>query len=163
MYILDDKMIDGLCHQADFSSRRRQHFNIHSSYQESCQRLLNAIQPNSYIPPHRHSVADKQELLVAIRGVFSLITFDDDGGLVQSVCFGTEKYSEYLCTNVGVEIPSGTWHTVSAMQANSVLLEIKEGPFVANVSKEFALWAPQVGSSRVDSFMAKCYKFAEVN
>tara|TARA_B100000787_G_scaffold49830_1_gene35866 strand:- start:568 stop:795 length:228 start_codon:yes stop_codon:yes gene_type:complete len=70
MFILDNQMLDDLCQQADHSSRRRQHLNIHSSYEENCQRLFNAIQPNSYIPPHRHSIADKKELLVAIRVVF---------------------------------------------------------------------------------------------
>ena len=82
MYILDNQMLDGLCQQAERSSRRRQHLNIHSSYQENCQRLFNAIQPDSYIPPHRHSIENKQELLVAIRGSFSLITFDDNGDFI---------------------------------------------------------------------------------
>ena len=105
MFILGNQMLDGLCQQAEYSSRRRQHLNIHSSYQESCQRLFNAIQPNSYIPPHRHSLANKQELLVAIRGSFSLITFDDHGNCVRSASFGTELYADELCSNVGVEIP----------------------------------------------------------
>jgi len=70
MFILDNRLLGDLCQQADNSSRSRQHFNIHSSYEENCQRLFNAIQPNSYIPPHRHSIADKKELLVAIRVVF---------------------------------------------------------------------------------------------
>ena len=72
MFILDNKMLDGLCQKAEHSPRRRQHLNIHCSYQESCQRLFNAIQPKSYIPPQRHSVANKQELLVAVRGTFFL-------------------------------------------------------------------------------------------
>ena len=161
MFILDNQLLDDLCQQADNSSRSRQHFNIHSSYEENCQRLFNAIQVNSYIPPHRHSIADKKELLVAIRGVFSLITFDDWGGFVQSVCFGTEKYSGDLCPNVGVEIPSDTWHTVIARQENSILLEVKEGPFVSDEAKEFALWAPRDDSAAVDSFLDKCHKFSE--
>jgi cupin fold WbuC family metalloprotein len=70
MFILANQMLDGLCQQAEHSLRHRKHLNIHSSYQENCQRLFNAIQPNSYIHPHRHYIANKQELLVAIRGSF---------------------------------------------------------------------------------------------
>lgn len=161
MYILDNKMLDSLCQQAGSSSRRRQHLNIHSSYQENCQRLFNAIQPSSYIPPHRHFIADKQELLVAIRGSFSLITFDDQGNFIRSSLFGSELYADGFCSNVGVEIPPHVWHTVLAKQENSILLEVKEGPFVSDEAKELAFWAPQDGSTEAQSFLAKCQEFSE--
>jgi cupin fold WbuC family metalloprotein len=163
MFILGNQMLDDLSHQAKYSSRLRQNLNIHSSYEENCQRLVNAIQPDSYIPPHRHSSANKQELLVAIRGSFSLITFDDQGNFVQSTSFGTELYADELCSNVGVEVPPDVWHTVLAKQENSILLEVKEGPFVLEEAKELALWAPQDGSAEVDSFLAKCHKISEIN
>lgn len=163
MFILGNKMLDGLCQQAEYSLHRRQHLNIHSSYQENCQRLFNTIQPNSYIPPHRHYIANKQELLVAIRGSFCLITFDDHGNFVRSSSFGSELYADELCSNIGVEIPPDVWHTVIAMQENSILLEVKEGPFVSEDSKEIALWAPRDGSAEVDSFLARCHKFSESN
>ena len=163
MFILGNKMLDGLCQQAEYSLHRRQHLNIHSSYQENCQRLFNTIQPNSYIPPHRHYIANKQELLVAIRGSFCLITFDDHGNFVRSSSFGSELYADELCSNVGVEIPPDVWHTVIAKQENSILLEVKEGPFVSEDSEEIALRAPRDGSAEVDSFLARCHKFSESN
>ena len=163
MFILDNIMLDSLCQQAENSSRRRKNLNIHSSFQENCQRLLNAIQPGSYIPPHRHTVANKQELLVAIRGSFSLITFDDHGNFVRSYSFGSELYADELRPNVGVEIPPHVWHTVLAKQENSILLEVKEGPFVSGEAKERAIWAPQDGSAEVLSFLAKCHEFSESN
>ena len=70
MFILDNQILDVLCQQAEHSSRRRQHLNTHSSYQENFHRLFNVIQPHSYILPHRHSIENKQELLVAIKGSF---------------------------------------------------------------------------------------------
>lgn len=163
MFIIDNQTLDGLCQQAKNSLRRRQHLNIHSSYQENCQRLLNAIQPSSYIAPHRHSAGNKQELLVAIRGSFSLITFDDHGNFIRSSSFGSELYADELCSNAGVEIPPNVWHTVLAKQENSILLEVKEGPFVSDDAKEIALWAPQDHSPEVDSFLAKCHKFSDSN
>jgi cupin fold WbuC family metalloprotein len=163
MFILDNKILDDLCQQAESSSRRRQYLNIHCSYEENCQRLFNAIQPDSYIPPHRHSIAGKKELLVAIRGSFSLITFDDHGNFIRSYLFGSELYTDKLCSSVGVEIPPDVWHTVIAKQKNSILLEVKEGPFISDEAKEPALWAPQDDSAAVDSFLAKCHKFSESN
>ena len=106
MFILDNQMLDGLCKQARLSYRHRHHLNIHTSHNEHCQRLFNAIQPDSYIPPHIHSMEKKQELLVAIRGHFSLITFDDHGEFIHSVSFGSELYADKTCPNVGVEIPT---------------------------------------------------------
>ena len=100
---------------------------------------------------------------MAIRGSFSLITFDDHGNFVRSSSFGSELYADELCSNVGVEIPPDVWHTVIAKQENSILLEVKEGPFVSDDSKEIALWAPQDGSAEVDSFLARCHKFSESN
>jgi cupin fold WbuC family metalloprotein len=163
MFILDNQMLDGLCQQARHTSRRRQHLNIHSSYQENCQRLFNAIQPDSYIPPHRHSIENKQELLVAIRGSFSLITFDNHGDFIRTDSFGSELYADKICPNVGMEIPPNVWHTVLAKQDNSILLEVKEGPFVSDKAKEIAPWAPRDGSVEAVGFLAKCHKFSESN
>ena len=161
MILLSNEMLSSLNKQARNSVRRRKHLNIHSSHQDGCQRFLNAIQPNSYIRPHRHVAGGKRELLVAIRGSFSLITFDDYGDFIESFYFGTERYSGALCPNIGVEIPPSSWHTVLAHQDNCILIEVKEGPFVPNEAKDFAAWAPVEGSDLVDGFLEKCYKFSE--
>ena len=85
MKLFNSEYLNSLIEQAKFSPRQRQHRNIHLSYEEPCQRLFNAIEPTSYIRPHRHTVADKNELLIAVRGLMAFITFDDDGevGAVQ--------------------------------------------------------------------------------
>lgn len=163
MKIISNKMLSALSEQASHSLRRRKHFNIHSSYQDSCQRFFNAIQMNSYIHPHRHSTSGNRELLIAIRGSFSLITFDDHGDFIQSVQFGAEHYANELCPNVGVEIPPNSWHTVIANQDYSILLEVKEGPFNPDEAKEFAPWAPKEGSQLAASFLQKCYKYSEID
>ena len=75
--------------------------------------------------------------------------------------FGSELYADEVCSNVGLEIAPDVWHTVLAKQENSILLEVKEGPFVLDEAKELQLWAPQGGSAEVDIFLAKCHKFAE--
>jgi cupin fold WbuC family metalloprotein len=77
MKIFDAQYLDDLTNQAKDSPRLRQHRNVHQSYQEASQRLFNAIEPGSYIRPHRHASDPREELLVAVRGVMALVTFDD--------------------------------------------------------------------------------------
>ncbi|ACM20492.1 hypothetical protein Geob_2138 [Geotalea daltonii FRC-32] len=139
--------------KAKHSPRLRHHCNIHQSYDDPCQRLFNAIGMGSYIRPHRHSWDPKAECLVAVLGLFALVTFDDDGSVYEVVRFGTEKYGQAEDLSVGVELPSGTWHTVIALVPDSVLLELKAGPFDAKAAKEPALWAPMEGSPEASFYL----------
>lgn len=141
MKIFDYQYLSDLSRQAKNGPRRRQHRNIHQSYQDACQRLFNAIEPGSYIRPHRHASASREELLIAIRGSMALVTFDDQGSVTGILRFGTEKYGSVL--SVGVEVTPSTWHTVIALEAGSILLEVKAGPFDPFQSKDLAPWAPE--------------------
>jgi cupin fold WbuC family metalloprotein len=135
-----------LIEEAGLSPRSRQHRNIHRSYEDPCQRFLNAIGMDSYIRPHRHSLDPKAETLVAVRGTFALVIFDDGGAVQEMVRFGTEKYGEAEGLSVGVDLPPGTWHTIMALVPGAVLLELKAGPFDSSAAKEPAPWAPEEGS-----------------
>ena len=130
-----------LANQAKSSKRLRKHKNIHLVYEDPCQRLINAIDINSYIQPHRHSLDPKAETLVALQGLFSLLIFNEAGMVIENTIFGTELYHS-LDINIFVEISAYTWHTVIALKPCSVLLEIKSGPFNPCASKELASWAP---------------------
>ncbi len=142
MKTYSNSKLDDLVQKAKDSERSRLNLNLHQSYEEPCQRLLNAIGLSSYIRPHRHQLDPKLETLIAVRGLFALITFDDHGKILDVVKFGTERYLEVNGVCVGVEIPPNVWHTVIALKDNSVLFEVKEGPFDPLVAKEFAEWAP---------------------
>jgi cupin fold WbuC family metalloprotein len=144
MRVFDFQYLVDLSAQAEASPRKRQHRNIHQSHQEPCQRLFNAIEPNSYIRPHRHAADPRDELLIAIRGLMALVTFDDQGNVLASLRFGSEKYSPEAA--LGAEVPENTWHTVIALQPGCILLEVKSGPFEENNAKELAPWAPEEGS-----------------
>lgn len=151
---INQKHIQALNTQAKQSNRLRQHHNLHLSFDEPCQRLLNSIEPGSYIRPHRHSLDPKTETLIAVSGLFGLVVFDDDGGILSASRFGTEKYfrkdSEI---DLGAELPSGVWHTVLALVPGSILLEVKAGPFDPDSAKEFAPWSPDENSSEVAIYM----------
>lgn len=120
----------------------RQHLNIHRDYEEPCQRFLNAIGIDSYIRPHRHALDPKAETIFAVRGLFALLVFDDEGAITRIEKFGTEG----LCDNAGVELAAATWHTILALTPGAVALELKAGPFQPSAAKEPASWAPEEGS-----------------
>ncbi len=150
MRIINKDNLEGLSRIASINQRLRQHFNLHNDYNENCQKLLNAIQPDSYIQPHRHYSDPKSELLIVIKGEFAVVFFSNSGE-VNNVCFlqsnGTKKNS----CNI-IEIESTEWHTVVALKPNSILLEIKAGPFDPNYAKDFACWAPNENTIEM-----KCY------
>ncbi len=150
--IFSDTYLSSLILEAKASHRLRQHRNIHSSFDDNCQRLMNAICIGSYIAPHRHHLDPRNECLIAVRGLFAAIIFDNLGQIDQIEFFGTQEIEN---VSVGLELPSETWHTVLAMVENSVLFEVKEGPFDPDQAKEFAPWAPSENNSEADAYYSK--------
>ena len=144
--------LDELTQQAKDNSRLRQHRNIHQSFLEPCQRLFNAIEPGSYIRPHRHSVDAKDELLIAIRGEMALVLFNEQGALTETIRFGSQCLGRNIAA--GAEVPACTWHTVIALEPGCVLLEVKAGPFDPTQPKDPAPWAPEEGSPSAQSYLA---------
>jgi cupin fold WbuC family metalloprotein len=158
MQVFQAEMLKELVDQAKVSSRLRQHKNIHTSYQEPCQRLFNAIEVGSYIRPHKHASDPRDEMLVAVRGLMALLSFDDQGAVVDVVRFGSEAFGPELA--VGVELSAKTWHTVVALVPGCVLLEVKAGPFDPNQPKDLAPWAPEEGSSSAQDYLTRLFEKA---
>lgn len=128
---------------------------MHCLYTDKCQKLFNAIKENSYIRPHRHSLDPKEECLIAIKGLFELIIFTDQG-IIESITFlWSEKYSEKLSIASGLELPAWVWHTVISLEDDSALFEIKGGPFNPSLAKEFAPWAPEEGTQHTNVFLKR--------
>lgn len=152
MKLFSLEYLNDLTEQAMTSARLRQHRNVHQSFQEPCQRLFNAIEPGSYIRPHRHLSDPRDELLVAVRGLMALLTFDDEGQVANVVCFGTERFGREVCA--AVEVPSAVWHTVISLRKGSVLLELKAGPFNPGQPKDLAQWAPEEDSIDAPHYLA---------
>ena len=138
MKIFDKDYVELLCADAALNPRKRQYRNIHHSYQDPCQRLFNAIEPGSYIRPHRHLSCARDELLIVVRGLMALVEFDADGKVNTVIHMGSEKYGASLA--VGVEVTPDSWHTVVALEPGSILLEVKAGPFDP---AELVPWPPK--------------------
>ncbi len=149
MDVFSSKYLNTLISEAGVSDRKRQHRNIHRSFDEKCQRLINAIGVDSYIAPHRHRLDPKSECLIAVRGLFAAVIFSDKGTVEKIDFFGTEKFKNL---SVGLELPPEVWHTVVALTQGSILCEVKEGPFDPKKAKEFAPWAPSEGSADAQDY-----------
>jgi cupin fold WbuC family metalloprotein len=144
---------DNLTQQAAASSRRRQHRNIHTDFADPCQRLFNAIEPDSYLPPHRHGAGQGNELMIAIRGLMVLVIFDEAGGIEQTLRLGAVSHQSSLPLAVGADIPPGKWHMVLSLEPGAILLEVKAGPYDPRVPKLIAAWAPDEGSPEAASYL----------
>ena len=153
MKVFGTDYLNELTAQAQCSLRKRQHRNIHDSYADPCPRLFNAIEPGSYIRPHRHTADPKDELLIAVRGSMALVTFDEQGKVNGVVRFGVDRNGEGLA--VGAEVPASTWHTVIALEPGCVLLEVKAGPFDPNQPKDLATSGPDEGSPAALAYLDK--------
>lgn len=157
---VDDALLAHLSSGARAATRRRLNHNLHASADEPIQRMLNAMEPDSYVRPHVHP--DKWELLIAVRGSFDVLFFDGDGVLSarHRLVAGTRRAPrEPGPAPIGVgpmiEYPEGTWHALVCLEPGSVFFEVKAGPWVRTAPHEFASWAPPEGDSRVAEFHAR--------
>lgn len=157
MVKISASLIHELTIKVKTSPRLRLHHNFHADYSDPAQLLVNAVDVNSYIRPHRHLVDPKSECLIALKGSFALISFDDNGIVEDVIKFGSERHIKDV-ENYGVNIPSGKWHTVIALTKDSVLFESKLGPFDPLRAKEFALWSPLEGSPEAIDFLENLRK-----
>jgi cupin fold WbuC family metalloprotein len=146
--LIDSALLDEASAEARASPRGRKNRNFHRDDSQPGHRLLNAIEPGSYVAPHRHLDPNKDETMVVLRGALGLVVFDDAGRVVQKVKVGAGD------TAIGVDIPHGTWHTVFALEPGTVFLEAKSGPYLALSAAERAPWAPAEGAPEAAAYLA---------
>jgi cupin fold WbuC family metalloprotein len=147
--LVDAALLDAVTGEARALPRRRKNRNLHASESEPSHRLLNAVEPESYIPPHRHLDPNKDETFVVLRGRFGLVIFDEAGGIA-----GTYTL-EAAGACVAADIQHGTYHTLLALAPGSVFLEAKGGPYAPLVDAERAAWAPAEGSPETSAYLAR--------
>lgn len=148
MKIIDRTTLDGLSRAAGAAPRKRKNLNLHDDYDDPCQRLFNALEPGTYIRPHRHTEPSKPECFLAVRGRMALLVFDDEGTVERTVVFGAG------CDVLAVDLPAGAWHMIVSLEPGSIFFETKPGPYVAISDKDFAPWAPEEGAPAVQGYLA---------
>jgi cupin fold WbuC family metalloprotein len=122
MELIDKQLLDEVSRQAKQSERLRTNFNFHESLDDKCHRMLNAMEPGTVVPIHRHPTKD--ESFVVLRGRVRVTTYNDDGSVIESVVLCQEE------GRYGVDIKKGVWHNLESLEPDSVIFECKEGPFV---------------------------------
>jgi cupin fold WbuC family metalloprotein len=146
--VLDDALMDGLREMARQSPRKRAVHRFHE-HEEAVQRMLNAIEPESYVRPHKHENPDKFEAFVALRGKAAIVTFDEKGEIAEGLVIAARGGSR------GVEIPPRTYHMLLSLEPGTVLFELSQGPYDAQSHKKWASWAPEEGSPECVAFLAE--------
>lgn len=127
MRIIDQSLLNEVSGEAKNSSRLRMNYNFHQSLEDKCHRMLNAVEPGTVVPIHRHQTKD--ESFVVLRGKVKVTTYNDDGAVIESVVLCQED------GRFGVDIPKNVWHNLESLKPESVIFECKEGPFVLHEEK----------------------------
>lgn len=138
MKIIDRPLLGSLAEAARAAPRLRRNHNLHPELSDPVQRLLNAVQPGSYVRPHRHA-ENRWEMFLALSGAFAVLAFDDEGRVSRRIELRAGG------AVMGAEIPGGVLHAVAALEPDSVFFETKPGPYAAMADKDFAAWAPNEG------------------
>jgi cupin fold WbuC family metalloprotein len=155
MKLITKQVFDGLSVEAVNSPRKRAHHNLHATLTDPVQRLCVAIEPGTYIRPHRHADPLTWEVFLMLRGSAVFLAFDDTG-----------RVQERIVLMAGgpvnaIEIPAGTWHSIASLETGSVFFEVKQGPYIAPVSANSAAWAPAEGDGECARFEA-WYRAAQI-
>jgi cupin fold WbuC family metalloprotein len=142
MKLIDKTLLDAVTAQAKASPRLRMNYNFHGDLADPVNRLLNAMEPGTYLRPHRHCRPDRHELFLLLRGRVALFLFDDKGRITDTVTL------DPLNGRYGGEILPGIWHGLLVLEPASVICEVKEGPFAPLTPENLAPWAPPVEATR---------------
>ena len=120
--VINQALLDKLTEEAKASPRLRMNLDLRNSSEDQSQRMLNAIEPGSPLPIHRHRKSS--ETVVCLRGRLVWEFYDE----LERLCTETIELSPNGQV-VALNIPAGQWHTVRALEAGSVILEMKEGAY----------------------------------
>ncbi|HEX6239274.1 MAG TPA: WbuC family cupin fold metalloprotein [Polyangiales bacterium] len=147
LFVLEDALVDHAVRYARESPRRRVIAPFHRSPEDALHRMLNAVQPDSYVRPHRHLDPPKAEAWVVLRGSLLFFTFHPDGEVDQRLVIraGGPRF--------GVDLVAGVYHSFIALEPDTVIYEVKNGPYQASSDKSFAPWAPAEGTPEATQYM----------
>lgn len=119
--VIDQQILNELSEQAKTNPRLRQSMDLRNSLEDQSQRMLNALEPGTVMPIHRHH--GSSETVVILRGKIRWIFYDDQGRITES----TELRSDGDIRMLNVE--KDRWHSLECLESGSVLYESKDGPY----------------------------------
>ncbi|HTG02090.1 MAG TPA: WbuC family cupin fold metalloprotein [Nitrospirota bacterium] len=146
---VDAALLDDLTSKAKASPRKRAHFNLHPELIDPVQRLCVAVEPETYIRPHRHADPAVSEVFLLLRGSVTLLFFDEEGMVVDRSILSASG------PVLAAEIPANMWHTAASLEKGTVFFEIKQGPYVKPSERNSAAWAPPEGDPGAQTFVQR--------
>lgn len=126
--IITSNFLNIISAQAKESPRLRKNFNLHETLDSKVQRLFNAMEPGTVIPVQRHR--NTAETILLVRGRMKVELYDDKKTVIESTILSPDS------GNYGVHIPAGVWHFVEVLEPNTVMFEVKEGPYAPLSNKD---------------------------
>ncbi|MDD3354200.1 WbuC family cupin fold metalloprotein [Zoogloea sp.] len=144
---LGEALLASLMGQARSLPRRRAHHPLHRGNDALAHRILVAMEPDSYVRPHRHLDPHKAETIIVLRGCLGTLIFDEEGQVLerQIMAPGAAVF--------GYDIQPGVFHSIVALASGSVFLEAKAGPYQVPAAAEWAPWAPAEGMPGVPEYL----------
>ncbi len=124
MKIIGKEIISQVHKQAGESPRLRMNYNIHESLEEDVHKLLNSLQPGTVMPIHRHLHPAKKETFVLLQGALEVRKYNDDKTITEKYVMSRES------GNIICEIMPDEWHSFEVLESDTLILEIKKGPYV---------------------------------
>lgn len=117
--VIDEKILDALTAQAKACPRQRMNYDLRNSAEDQSQRMLNALEPGTIMPIHRHK--GTSEINICIRGHFEEYFYDEEGNLTETV--------DMVPGGVVLNIEAGRWHSLKCLESGTVLFECKDGAY----------------------------------
>jgi cupin fold WbuC family metalloprotein len=154
LVLINDEMIRRAVAASRESPRKRIILPFHKSPADTLHRMLNAIQAGSYVQPHRHLHPPKAESIIVLQGAIRYVAFNDSGDIKSS-----HKLSPG--PDFGIDTKAGVFHTFFALAPDTVLFEVKPGPYDPASDKDFADWAPKEGSAESVNYLGKLHALGE--
>lgn len=149
VFFLEKSLIDQAIAASQASPRRRMMLPIQRSSSNPVQRLLNVMQPGSYVRPHHHPRPQAVELIQVLQGSVRLWIFDGVGNVTSVRTLRAGHAAEGLA-----DLEPGVWHTFTALEENSIVLEVKGGPYDPALDKVFAPWAPEESDPSAAAYLS---------
>ena len=119
--VIDNKILDELSAQAKVNPRLRQSMDLRNSPEDQSQRMLNALEPGTIMPIHRHHLSS--ETVVILRGKIEWIFYDNDGNETERVTLDANGEPRML------NVERDRWHSLICLESGSVLYESKDGAY----------------------------------
>ncbi len=119
--IVNTELLESISEKAKENPRLRQSFDLRNSESDYSQRMLNALEPGTVMPIHRHR--NSSETMIVVKGSLKEYFYDDQGNVI----------GEWVCAPntdcIGINIPAGQWHNLVCLESGTVLFESKDGPW----------------------------------